>query len=346
VAEAGRRPRPPASVLGFGPMNRSELMAITRGPFATLPTAFDADFRLDLPTMARMTEWWIGQGLTSGHAVLKVAAAMGEGPDLTDDEWPALLEAVARAAAGRATIFCALKTKATLQTIEDAKRAADLGAVGLQIDLPIFHHPTQDDMVRYFTDISEAIGIGVLVYNTWWFADGSFGDRWMRPETVRRLAETTEHVVGIKWSAPPGEDFEAMAGFADVISVIDNSGDYVRAAQLGGAGFIGEPIVTVPAIDLELWELLQAKRWADAQALMERIHLPFWEFVGRTKLRSGGYRVAKGTLKLLGMPMGDPRPPTLPLQPDEMAELRELLVGFGWLSPQPGRPVVVPAPGM
>jgi dihydrodipicolinate synthase/N-acetylneuraminate lyase len=109
-------------------MNRAELMAITRGPFATLPTAFDADFRLDLPTMARMTEWWLEQGLTKGRAVLKVAAAMGEGPDLTDEELPALLETVVRAADGRATIFCALKTKATLQTIEDAKRAQDLGA--------------------------------------------------------------------------------------------------------------------------------------------------------------------------------------------------------------------------
>src|SRR3990172_7403470 len=294
-------------------MDRATLLAITRGPIATLPTAFDADFRLDLPTMARMTEWWIDQGLTRGRAILKVAAAMGEGPDLTDEEWPRLLDTVVKAAGGRATVFAALKTKATLQTIDDARRAQDLGAVGLQIDLPIFPHPNQADLARYFTDISEGIDVGVLVYNTWWFADGSFGDRSMAPATVRHLAETTEHVVGIKWSAPPGEDWEVMRDFAGVISVIDNTGDYVRAAQLGAAGFIGDPIVTVPSIDLELWDLLEAGRWADAQALMDRIHLPTWEFVGRTKRRSGGYRVAKGMLKLLGMPMGDPRPPTLPL---------------------------------
>ena len=68
---------------------------------------------------------------------------MGEGPDLTDDEWPVLLDTVVKTADGRGTVFCALKTKATLQTIDDAKRAQDLGAVGLQIDLPIFHHPTR-----------------------------------------------------------------------------------------------------------------------------------------------------------------------------------------------------------
>src|SRR5262249_54476411 len=146
------------------------------------------------------------------------AAAMGEGPDLTDDEWPRLIEAVARAADGRATLFAAIKTKATRQTIDDAKRAQDLGYVGLQIDLPMFHHPYQDDMIRYFSDISDAIDIGVLIYNTWWFGDSGFGDPSMSPETIRHLATTTEHVVGIKWSAPPGVDWEVMRDFADVIN--------------------------------------------------------------------------------------------------------------------------------
>ena len=27
-----------------------------------------------------------------------------------------------------------------------------MGAIGLQIDLPLFHHPNQDDYVRYFQE--------------------------------------------------------------------------------------------------------------------------------------------------------------------------------------------------
>ncbi len=316
-------------------MDRASLLAITRGPIATLPTAFDADFGIDLPTMAEMTRWWLDQGLTKGRAILKVAAAMGQGPDLTDDEWPRLLDTVVRAADGRATVFCALKTKATRQTIDDAKRAQDLGAVGLQIDLPIFHHPTQDDLLRYFTDISDAIDVGILIYNTWWFADGSFGDRSIAPSTVLRLAHSTEHVTGIKWSAPPGVDHDAMLEFAGAISVIDNSGDVVRCIRNGGAGYISDPIVARPAVDLELWDLLATQRWDEAQALLDRVHNPIGEFVGSTKARSGGYRVAKAMLRLLGHPMGDPRPPTLPLQPDEVARLADLLRSFEWLAEAP-----------
>ncbi len=312
-------------------MDRASLLAITSGPFATVPTPFDADYSLDLPTMAERTEWWISQGLTSGRGIIKVAAAMGEGPDLTDDEWPRLLDAVVKAAAGRATVFCALKTKATLQTIDDAKRAQDLGAVGLQIDLPIFHHPVQDDMLRYFSDISAAIDVGILIYNTWWFADGSFGDRSLAPSTVRRLAETTEHVVGIKWSTPPERDYDSMAEFADVISVIDNTGDIIRCVRNGGAGYISDTAVAHPQVDFEFWDLIGAERWDDAQAVLDRYHNQLGEFVARTRHRSGGYRMAKGMLRLLGQPCGDPRPPTLPLGPDEMADLEGVLRSFGWL---------------
>ena len=312
-------------------MDRATLLGITRGPIATLPTPFDRDFRLDLGTMAERTEWWIDHGLTTGRAILKVAAAMGEGPDLSDEEWPRLLQAVVKAADGRATIFCALKTKGTLETIEDAKRAQDLGAVGLQIDLPIFHHPTQDDMVRFFSDISAAIEIGILVYNTWWFADGSFGDRTMAPATVKRLATTTQHVTGIKWSTPPEADYGAMRDFAGVISVIDNSGDIVRCIRLGGAGYISDTIVARPQVDLELWAHLAAGRWQEAQANLDRYANPLEAYKAGTKHRSGGYRVGKGMMKLLGLPMGDPRPPTLPLLDDELADLRKLLVSFGWL---------------
>src|SRR5262249_12789452 len=135
-------------------MTRDDLKRLVQGPFATVPTAFDAKLKLDLGVMAARTQWWVANGLVAGKAVIKVAAAMGEGPDLGDDEWPHLLRNVVNAAGDKAAIVCGLKTKNTLHTIEDARTAQDLGAIGVQIDLPIFHHPTQDDIVRYFSAIS------------------------------------------------------------------------------------------------------------------------------------------------------------------------------------------------
>lgn len=58
---------------------------------------------------------------------------MGESPDLNDDEWLQVLRTVVDAAGPGKTVICALKPNNTLHTIEDAKSAQDLGAVGLQI---------------------------------------------------------------------------------------------------------------------------------------------------------------------------------------------------------------------
>ncbi len=308
-------------------MTRDELKRLIQGPIATVPTAFDDKLKLDLGVMADLTQWWVENGVVAGTTVIKVAAAMGEGPDLSDDEWPHLLRTVVNAAGGKAAIVCGLKTKNTLHTIEDAKQAQDLGAIGLQIDLPIFHHPTQDDMVRYFSDISGGIDIGILIYNTWWFGCPS-----ITAESLLRLADA-EHVVAVKWSVPEGEDYDAMRQFAHIFNVIDNSNQPVRCHQNGGRGYINSTLAVYPPHDLKVWELLEAQRYDEAQALFDCVNKPLRDFGAKSVRRSGGYRVVKGMMAVMGRPVGAPRPPTLPLDAQEMAALRETMIGFGWPVP-------------
>lgn len=312
-------------------MTREELRRLIRGPIATLPTPMDERYALDLGRMADLTEWWVANGLVTGKAVLKVAAAMGEGPDLSDDEWPHLLRTVVQAAKGRAVVVCGLKMKDTTQTIADAKRAQDLGAVGVQIDLPVFHHPVQDDMVRFFSDISDAIDIGILIYNTWWFNHPTLGDRSIAPASLLRLTDA-EHVVAVKWSVPPDgpDSYDDMRQFAHIVNVIDNTNQPVRCHQNGGAGYIAGTIHTYPAYSLKVWELVEAERYAEAQALHDRVQQPLGAFAARLSRRSGGYRLQKAMMAVMGQPVGPPRPPTLPLGAAELAELRDLLASFGW----------------
>jgi 4-hydroxy-tetrahydrodipicolinate synthase len=309
--------------------SREEVRRLLQGPIATVPTAFDDRFCLDLGRMTDLTEWWVEQGLVAGTTVIKVAAAIGEGPDLDDEEWPALLGTVVAAARGRAAIVCGLKSKNTLHTIDDAKRARDLGAIAVQIDLPFLHHPVQDDYVRYFTDISDAASIGIMIYNTWWFGCPS-----ITVETMARLADA-EYVAALKWTVPPsgGPDYDDMRQFADQVNVIDNSLQWVRCMRNGGRGYISATSHLYPPHELETWALLQAGRYDEAQARYDKIEIPLRAFMAKAAKRSGGYRVAKGAMEIMGRPVGPPRPPTLPLDDDEMDELRTMLIGFGWPVP-------------
>ena len=101
-------------------MNREELKKLIVGPIATVPTPFDADFQVDFGRMYELTQWWVENGLVKGKAVIKVAAAMGEGPQLDDWEWQRLLRTAVQAADGRATVMCGLHYKDTIRAVQDA----------------------------------------------------------------------------------------------------------------------------------------------------------------------------------------------------------------------------------
>lgn len=306
-------------------MNREEIKKLIRGTPATVPTPFDDKYQVDYAKLTDLTKWWVEQGLGTDVAPIKTSAAMGEGPDLNDEEWPAILRTVVNAAPRGTKVICALKTKNTLHTIEDAKRAADLGAIGLQIDLPIFHHSNQDDYVRYFTDISDKIDIGIMIYNTWWF-----GCEHLEPDTILRLKDA-EHVTAIKWSAPQGKNYDDMTKFSGIFNVIDNSGQAVRAHKNGGRGYISATIAAYPKFDLEVWKLLEAKKYDEAQAMLDKYRTPWSEWAKKASAKSGGYRQIKGLMRAIGKPAGDPRPPTLPCSEEEVADLKKVLKGMGWI---------------
>lgn len=122
--------------------------------------------------MYELAQWWVENGIVKGKAVIKVAAAIGEGPMLSDNEWPHLLRTVVQAVDGKATIVCGLHYKDTKRTIEDAKRAQALGAIALQVCPPIFNLPSQRDILAYFDGLSAAINIGIIVYHTHWLEGG------------------------------------------------------------------------------------------------------------------------------------------------------------------------------
>ena len=53
--------------------------------------------------------------------------------------------------------------------------------------------------------------------------------------------------------------------------------------------------------------------------------------------RSGHRGGAKAVMEIMGRPIGLPRPPAEPLDERENAELRDLVIGFGWPVPDAGQ---------
>ena len=83
---------------------------------------------------------------------------------------------------------------------------------------------------------------------------------------------------------------------------------------------------------MRIWELLESKRYDEARKLYESTSTPEAAAVSaKIGARSGGMtRMRKGMLAVMGHPVGPPRPPSLPLNDEEMDEVREVIRGWGW----------------
>ena len=304
-------------------MKQQEIKDLIVGPIATVPTPFDDEFDVDLGRMAELTKWWVANGLVKSKSVIKVAAAMGEGPMLRDDETAQLVRTTVQAADDKAAVVCGLHYKDTKRTIEDAKRIQDMGAIGLQVCPPIFNLPTQDEILHFFGDLSEAIDIGIMVYVT------KSMHRPIYMDTYRKMVDF-ENVVAIKWGAVVGE-YEDIFELADRFNIIDNGTGPVGCHKLGGKGYINTTADIHPPHDLRIWELCESKRYDEAQALIDSVEAPLAKVAAKAHEHAGGQGVfKKGLMAAIGRPCGASRPPSSAMTDEEIGELREVLIGFGW----------------
>ena len=318
-------------------MNREELREILKGLVVVTVTPFDRDYDLDLGTVAENTQWFIESGLVKGRAVLKVASVMGELTSMTDNEWPQVVRAAVRAASGRVPVIGAVHGKDTRRTIYDALQLQEIGAHGLQIVAPFENLPTQDDILRYFEAISDAIEIGVMIYHAHWMPHGR-----IEIETFKKMAEF-EHIMAIKWNTPSDVPYESMRELVADFNIMDNSSQPGRCFRNGGQGSLDHLAVANPAHELEILKLLESGRFDEGQALWDRVAEPTREFAAKLGSRSGGVaRTKKAAMAIMGHPVGSMRPPSLPLDEGEIAELRGILSRAGWPVPQGSG--AVPAP--
>ncbi len=309
-------------------MDRAELRRRIRGLIVVTVTPFDDDFELDLGRMAEHTEWMVENGLVEGRAVLKIASVMGEVTSMTDAEWPQVVDTAVRAAKGRVPVMACVHSKDTRRTIEDALKMQDIGAIGLQVSPPFENIPTQDDMLRYFSAVSDAINIGVMIYHAHWMPHGR-----IEIETFKKMVDF-QHIMAIKWSTPADVPYEAMQELVADFNIMDNTNQPGRCYRNGGQGLLDHLAPAWPAHDLKVLDLLETGKYDEGQALWDEISKPTVRFRSTTLANSGGAaRLKKAAMAIMGRPAGAMRPPSIPLNEEEMTELRGILIEAGWPVP-------------
>ncbi|MBK1658443.1 dihydrodipicolinate synthase family protein [Paracraurococcus ruber] len=289
-----------------------------RGTYTVLVTPFTADgAAVDLAALEQLVEFQIADGIDG----LIPLGSTGEFLSCSREERTAVAETVIRVAAGRVPVLVGTGAEDTREVVRASREAESLGADGVMIIPPFYAVPTEDELYHHYKRVADAIGIPIMVYNNPATANVD-----LTPPILARLStipncryvkESTLEVTRVR-------DIIALCG--DRMEVFAGVLGY-ESAWLGAIGWVAVCSNLVPRLSREMFAAAAfAQDQPRALALYRRL-APLLPFVGGPRYVSG----TKAGFRLMGMEMGDPRPPRLPLPAEQRAQLAQVLQGMGVL---------------
>lgn len=290
-------------------------MSGLRGTFTVMVTAFDQRGELDLRAQAEFTEWQIQQGI---HGLIPLGST-GEFLSMTLTEQRQVAECVVRTAAGRVPVVVGAGAERTEDAMEKARIAEDIGAQGIMVIPPFYSTPTEAELMRHYERVAGATSLPVMVYNNPAVANVD-----LTPPVVARLSE----IDGVDYIK------ESTMDVTRVRDIIDMCGD--RMAVFGGimgyesfaSGAVGWVAVgsnLVPADSARVFTMTVDEKDHDGAREIYARMLPVIRLVGGHRYVSA----TKAALSLMGLPMGPPRAPRLPLPEAEWNMVRAALADAG-----------------
>lgn len=240
-----------------------------------------------------------------------VAGSTGEAPTLTESEKKRLIT-LARKSSQHLMVGCG--TYSTIQTLENLKNAADLGADSALVVIPYYNKPTQEGIFQHFAYLAERTPLPLIVYNI----QGRTSVN-LKSETLKRLLPFPK-IVGVK------EGSGNLSQISEVISLKKIRSDFrVYASDdiwilplmaLGGDGVISTLSNLIPD---------RIKELATSEGIKARsLHLeltPLFELVG---IETNPIPI-KAMMQLKGFASGRPRLPLTPLDPSLIPILQRSL---------------------
>ena len=315
-----------------------------RGPVIPVITNLQEDLSIDHEAIAENVAFSVDHGVVTGAGILLGAAAGGDFPVLSTEERVAVGATVVKAAGGRAPVMCSVQHTNINDMLEMEAGFAEAGVEAVQWSQPYYYATTDEDWLRSLKAFHDETTLPIFVYNTPWEGHN------ISLELLEQMA-TLPRVHGVKWmNTDQGVYQRGMARFSGRFSFIDNAGENVYNALLGGCGFITHLATIWPEIEVETWKLLEAGRYGAAQDIITRIKFPWLDMRGRMWNRSASESpMIKAAQELCGRPgvrptaqsnlsrsllpvlveQGPSRLHARALNAEERREVQELLVRLG-----------------
>jgi len=296
-------------------------MAGLRGSYTVMVTPFDVEGRLDEDRLRRFVNWQIGEGV---HGLIPLGST-GEFLSLTREERYKVASIVIEEARGRVPVLVGTAAEWTDEAIALSKEAESLGADGVMIVPPYYSSPTEEEIFVHYRRIAEAISIPIMVYNNPYTSNVD-----LKAPLVARLSEI-ENISYIKESSgsvPRTTDILRLCGDRMTVFAGYHPWESYRA---GAQGYVSVFSNIAPALSAEMFTATVDRNDASAGLRIYHQVMPLLDAL------SGDLYVSatKAALRLIGMPVGDPRPPRLPLPEERRKALASVLEELGLVKERP-----------
>ena len=286
------------------------------GSITALATPFRAD-GLDLDAFARL----IDQQLAAGTQGFVVAGSTGEAHALEPAEFETLLAFAVERVARRVPVLAGSGNATTRKTIATTRRAQACGVDAALVVTPYYVRPTQEGLLRHFSEVADHGGLPVVLYNV-----PSRTGCDLQPETTRKLSRHGA-IVAIKEACGDAERVAAVVALKSTqFCILSGDDPTCMLAMLAGAdGVISVASNAAPAPMRALCDAALAGNVAAASRLDQEL-AALYELIG---VEPNPIPV-KWCLHLLGLGAPTPRLPLLTLsasQHERAAQVMASLAG-------------------
>ena len=245
----------------------------------------------------------------------------GESPALSEEEKNRVIEIVIEEAKGKALVIAGTGTNNTEKSVKATAQAKEMGADAALVITPYYNKPTQAGLIRHFEAVAE-VNLPIMIYNV----PGRTSVN-ILPSTIEKLSKLDQIVAIKEASGDLNQVSEILTRCKDNIKVF--SGDdslFAPILAVGGVGVVSVVANLVPQYLKSLYEAFKSNEIAR----MQQLHHQLFELCQAMFYETNPGPV-KTAMNLMGMDVGELRPPLAPMSETNKEKLIESLKVYGLL---------------
>lgn len=286
-----------------------------KGIIVPILTPMHEDETVNYEELVNQIERQIAAGV---HGIF-VFGTNGEGYILDEEEKAEIIRVAVKTVNGRVPVYAGTGCVSTRDTIRMSQKAKELGADVLSIITPSFAAASQEELIRHYETVANAVDMPILLYNI----PARTGNA-LAPATVQKLSQVA-NIVGAKDSSGNFDNIlqyiEKTRGGDKPFTVLSGNDSLILWTLLaGGQGAIAGCANVFPHTMVSIYEKFIAGDLEGARKAQDSIR-PF-----RDVFKFGNPNtIVKTAVKELGYPVGLCRAPFNSLSPAGLDALRKAL---------------------